>query len=109
MGFCTTIFMLLPISISGATVSLLAFSFTLSGLGISMFIFSMNSVITVYTSYLLMAAAIRRRARTYHELAGKTLCKYMKQAIAIMNFYSLMGAAVAATVFVSLALLRIKM
>lgn len=46
--------MLLPISVSGATVSLLAYSFQLAGLGLGMFIFTLNAVITVYTSYLLV-------------------------------------------------------
>lgn len=48
-----------------------------------------------------MVAAKAKNCQTYHELGGKTICKYMKVAIAIMNFYSLMGAAVAASVFVS--------
>lgn len=57
-----------------------------------------------------MVAAKAKNSKTYHELGGKTLCKYMKVAIAIMNFYSLMGAAVAASVFVSLPLTcRIRM
>ncbi len=48
--------MLLPISISGATVSLLAYSFSLAGLALGMFIFTLNSFITVYTSYLLVSS-----------------------------------------------------
>ena len=55
---CVTLFLLLPISFSGPCVSFLAYSFHLCGVFFGLILFTITSIICIYSSYLLVSLII---------------------------------------------------
>ncbi len=107
MGICSTIFLILPLSFSGTTISLLAYQFHLVGVALGVVLFLLGALLCVFSGYLIMEAAVRVNAHSYHELAQLSLkgfcCRHCgkcaKIASAALNCICLIGAAVAGIVF----------
>lgn len=85
----STLFLILPISFNGATISLLPYQFHLVGIVLATILFLLSSVVCIYAGFLIvslspqvqMDTANTVKALTYHELAQRTLgeCKCCKQ------------------------------
>ena len=106
MGVCGAVLLLLPVSLNGATVSLLAFQFQLAGILVGMALFVLAALLCVFAGWLIQSAALEVGAVSFHELARLTLgrrsprCGRCVSAFsAALNCVCLMGAAVAAIVF----------
>ncbi len=54
VNMCVTLFLLLPISFSGPCVSFLAYSFHLCGVFLGIILFTITSIICIYSSYLIV-------------------------------------------------------
>ena len=84
----STLFLILPISFNGATISLLPYQFHLVGVILATVLFILSSVVCVYAGFLIVSSlshlqmdtANTVKALTYHELAQRTLgeCKCCK-------------------------------
>ena len=58
VSMCTTLFLLLPISFGGPGVSFLAYSFHLCGIVMGLILFLITSLVSIYTSYLIVTPFI---------------------------------------------------
>lgn len=108
ISMCSTIFLILPISFNGATISLLAYQFHLVGVALGAIIFLLAAMICVFAGYLIMETSYQVNATSYHELAQLTIGKLSKERIcgkcvatisAVLNCICLLGASVAGVVF----------
>lgn len=73
VGLCSTVFLLLPISLNGGPISLLGYQFHLVGLGLALGLLLAAAGLNLFAGYLIIAAADKVQASSYHQLGELTL------------------------------------
>lgn len=66
LTMCSTIFLILPISFNGATISLLAYQFHLVGLALGAMVFLIAAILCVFAGFLIMETSAQVNASSYH-------------------------------------------